>query len=76
MQNQIVFRRITSLEAPCKLSSFAVEAIVPVPVQKPKKKVGRKRTKLSKIELLLTNLPTGVTFIGPAGFCTEEYIMS
>lgn len=40
-----------------------------------KKKPGRKRTKLSKLDQLLKNLPLGVSFLGPAGHCKKEYIL-
>ena len=40
-----------------------------------KKKPGRKRTKVSELTKLLTNLPNGVTFTGPEGCCTEEYVL-
>ena len=42
----------------------------------PKKKPGRKRTKLSKTSILLANLPKGFTFIGPPGHCNELYVLS
>ena len=40
-----------------------------------KKKPGRKRTKLSKIDQLLINLPAGFTFLGPPGHCKKDYIL-
>ena len=42
---------------------------------KEKKKPGRKRTRISKIEQLLRNLPKGFVFTGPDGCCTETYIL-
>ena len=42
----------------------------------PKKKPGRKRTKLSKTSILLANLPKGFTYNGPPGHCNEIYVMS
>jgi len=46
------------------------------PQKQEKKKPGRKRTKLSKTAQLLANLPPGFTFVGPEGYCTEEYVMA
>ena len=40
-----------------------------------KKKPGRKRTKLSKNQVILENLPKGFRFIGPPYLCTEENVM-
>ena len=45
----------------------------PAPIQK--KKPGRKRTKLSKIAVLLKNLPPGFSFVGPPELCTEEFVL-
>ena len=40
-------------------------------------KRGRKRIhRESKIQMILNNLPTGVTFIGPEGGLTEENVMA
>ena len=40
-------------------------------------KRGRKRIlRESKIQMILNNLPTGVTYIGPEGGCTEENVMA
>ena len=41
-----------------------------------KKKPGRKRTRVSKIQALLNNLPQGFTFNGQPEQCTERYIMA
>ena len=59
--------------------SFAQETILESQnfacIKKDRKKPGRKRTKQSKNSLLLANLPNGFTFIGPKGYCTEDYIL-
>lgn len=40
-------------------------------------KRGRKRIhRESKIQMILNNLPTGVTYIGPEGGLTEENVMA
>lgn len=40
-------------------------------------KRGRKRIpRDSKVQMILNNLPTGVTYIGPAGLMTEENVMA
>ena len=61
-----------------KVSQSIVKYTVHInPVKKPiQRKKPAKAVKESKVQMIINNLPNGVTYIGPEGELTEQHIMA